>query len=817
MTKPTADQPAARPYESAAEQYWTAGWRGILPLPFGRKSPPPEGWTGWEGDEPSYADVMAWTEDRAHSNVGLRMPPDVLGIDVDSYGDKRGRLTLEECEAKWGGLPPTWRSTSRDDGISGIRFFRVPPGLEWPGVLPGGGVELVHRGHRYAVVAPSLHPEQRPYRWITREGLTSTTIPGPADMPPLPVEWIIGLSLGQHVAQARADLDNDQSWTWIGQLPNHNTAMCTFMAEWTARAVQAITTHGDSRHDTTRNQVLAVIRFGEQGHTGTSVALDRLRASFIRNVVGDNSRTLREASSEWGRIVTGAVRIVAGNPEITMTEGDPCPPVIATLRVPPRTQRVVDSTSPDLASTSPDPTGEVIAMLLAANTAPTTTQPRPTSPEVPGEVAEPDSWARADLQSLLQGDISEPPPEFLRLTNGLALFYPGRVNGIIGASESAKTWIMLEGVRQAVEAGIPVAYVDFEDGWRGITGRLVHLGLTREQIWSGIAYINPDRAFDAVAERMLAEMLGDFRPQLVVMDGVNACMTLNGWDLLSNKDATMFSQKILKPIARTGAAVSYVDHLPKADNDLAGAIGAQAKRAMTTGCAIKVKVERVFGEGQHGEVQLTVDKDRSGVVRGHCPPGTSVLGTAHLNSDPVTGHVTIRIEPATRIPVRGTDPALQPLMQAISEFLERMDGPVSGAAIERAVRGAATDTKRDAIDRLVIEGYIGQERVGRSIEHTSIRAYRIDPFSGRTTSPTSPDLASTSPGEVAGGSSRPPRLTSTSSRGERRGPGGLFDDLEGPDLASEAGQRTYDNVTIDDEGHLINADTGEVIDPTAEE
>ena len=58
---------------------------------------------------------------------------EVIGIDVDHYisggKEKFGGDQLKELEAKLGPLPPTWISSSRSDGISGIRFFVVPKGI----------------------------------------------------------------------------------------------------------------------------------------------------------------------------------------------------------------------------------------------------------------------------------------------------------------------------------------------------------------------------------------------------------------------------------------------------------------------------------------------------------------------------------------------------------------------------------------------------------------------------------------------------------------------------------------------------------------
>ena len=82
------------PYASAAAAYWQAGWRGIVPLPARAKKNPPSGFTGSTGVDPSYADLDAWaTGPEGSGNIALRMPRDVIGIDVDAYGDKLGRQT----------------------------------------------------------------------------------------------------------------------------------------------------------------------------------------------------------------------------------------------------------------------------------------------------------------------------------------------------------------------------------------------------------------------------------------------------------------------------------------------------------------------------------------------------------------------------------------------------------------------------------------------------------------------------------------------------------------------------------------------------
>ena len=182
------------PYRVAAVLYFEAGWPGPLPLPVQAKREPPPGYTGAEGIYPSRADVQDWADNgKGHGNIALRLPDDVIGVDVDMYDGKQGRATLAQLEAKWGPLPDTWVSSSRDDG-SGIRLYRVPAGMKWPSVA-GPDIEIIQYGHRYAMVWPSVHPNGGTYRWMTLDGLTlDGKVPRREAITELPPKWVDGLS-----------------------------------------------------------------------------------------------------------------------------------------------------------------------------------------------------------------------------------------------------------------------------------------------------------------------------------------------------------------------------------------------------------------------------------------------------------------------------------------------------------------------------------------------------------------------------------------------------------------------------------------------
>ncbi len=327
------------------------------------------------------------------------------------------------------------------------------------------------------------------------------------------------------------------------------------------------------------------------------------------------------------------------------------------------------------------------------------------------------SWWPRDLTATLNGHDPEPDPAHLTRDDGINLFYPGRINGLIGESESGKTWVALLAILQATRRRQPVILLDFEDTAAGIIERLTSMGATHDNL-THLTYIAPDESLTADAARDLADTLATTNPHLVVLDGFNAAMTLLGLDLNSNTDATKFAQQLLTPLARTAAAVVYVDHVPKAkDARGKGGIGAQAKRAMTTGCAITVNVLDDFGRGMTGRLGLTIDKDRPGKVRAHAHQARHI-GEAIIDS--TRAHtVTVTITTAAAAGHRPTT-----LMQTISDYLASCQGQ---EATSNQVRKNVTGNNQHidhALDVLRAEGFVAR-LVG---DRNSWRHHLITPF-----------------------------------------------------------------------------------------
>ena len=390
------DQPAPAttgPYATAFDTYYSAGWRGILPLPPRRKKSPPNGYTGNEGVFPSYADLLDWSEGRPDANVALRMPRDVIGLDVDAYDGKVGGQTFTDLVVKHGALPPTWRSTSRDDGVSAIRFYRIPTGLQWPSSFPG--IEVVRFAHRYAVVWPSIHPDTGgTYRWIDPAGhAVIGVVPRPDDLPMLPDTWISGLTGGEaERVNAKADLTDEATRAWINA--HGQGRPCRAVTTLLGRYVLALNAAGESRHETALKATRALVEMAGEGHQGVATALGQVHSAFVRAIDDDRDRV-----GEWERMVTGAVRLAAAHHPDPETE-DPCEDPMRGLLGPIEPRPIQPPRSDPWTAPSPLPASALVSVDASS---PET----PAAPSTPTTPTDPDVMAAVRQQLLLEATEKE--------------------------------------------------------------------------------------------------------------------------------------------------------------------------------------------------------------------------------------------------------------------------------------------------------------------------------------------------------------------------------------------------------------------------
>lgn len=194
------------PFADGAEALLASALGSPLPVPFGKKAPPPSGYTGAGGIRPSGPDVEEWKAHRGGYNIALRPAPDVVLVDVDSYDDKPGAATLADFEADHGTLAATWRLTARDDDVNGQRMYRLPEGVDEADLGDmGPGVEVIRAGFRYAMAGGSVHPNGGTYEYVAPDGTRSLTPPHKDDLPELTATQVGGLRCkGKAKATTRA-------------------------------------------------------------------------------------------------------------------------------------------------------------------------------------------------------------------------------------------------------------------------------------------------------------------------------------------------------------------------------------------------------------------------------------------------------------------------------------------------------------------------------------------------------------------------------------------------------------------------------------
>jgi hypothetical protein len=387
------------PYATAAASYFTAGWPSVLPLPAGRKHPPPVGYTGRGALIPSRADVQCWIEEQPGANIGVRPPEGVVGVDVDAYGGKQGKATLEELEARLGPLPRRRRTTSRDDGLSGIYWLRVPLGLGWPGVL-GPGIEVIQPAHRYGVMPLSVHPETgRPYQWVTQDGeVLGWEPPRVEELEAMPAAWVAEFGkaavpepVGSRTQVLPADAD-----AWLEALAPG--PICGKVRRALDGALEALR-GGSGRHDAMVFATFKLVRCGAEGHHGALEALVVLWEAFRAAV------TERDVIVEWARMVCGAI---GKSLDVVRADVDPC---------------TISPFGPGLVMPA-GPAGLMRQAEIGYSCGPETPFPAPPTAEEQfrGEV---EKWAaqlriRKAAQRLVEGEIRPETPASVRLVDLLA-------------------------------------------------------------------------------------------------------------------------------------------------------------------------------------------------------------------------------------------------------------------------------------------------------------------------------------------------------------------------------------------------------------
>lgn len=328
-------------FTDIALRYLDAGYAPI-PLPPGEKHPPPTGFTGRNGKRADAAQIASWTKKYGKdANAGVWFGPTVTvdgedyqlaGIDVDHYGDKRGGDQLQSLENELGPLSAQsapWISSARTDGISGIRWFRVPledsdgKRIELRGKADEA-IEVIQYKHRYAVVWPSINPKTETEYWwfppavaLTEDGKTGPAswretdeLPDPKTFPVLSDRWVTYLREHRsHTGKIDLSIGVDDLYQWATDVFNDGgeDALCwniaTALNTWKRKI-----TEDESSHDKITDAHWMLYSLAAEGHTGWQYAVTEIEQHWADSVSRSGKRDPREAGAEMFRSKTGALR-----------------------------------------------------------------------------------------------------------------------------------------------------------------------------------------------------------------------------------------------------------------------------------------------------------------------------------------------------------------------------------------------------------------------------------------------------------------------------------------------------------------------------
>lgn len=262
-----------------------------FPLPSGLKHPPPVGVTGANGT-PYTGD---WPED---CNVGLRLAPHVIGLDVDGEEHAPGKVgpqTIARLEAELGQLPATAYSTRHGAGSeTRVMLFEVPSGYKF---RESGldDVEVIQSHHRYLVVAPSTLEDGTAYGWYGSDD-RPIGFPSRWDIEALPEAWLYRLFTE---STPTGSAFQGSPAAWLESLGDY---------EPDDRVLSVIERMRDDspREDMLKRQ-RELIGLGAEGHLGVRAALDVLHGLWTSraHVSGD-------PDEEWGRALLDGIAKFGG-------------------------------------------------------------------------------------------------------------------------------------------------------------------------------------------------------------------------------------------------------------------------------------------------------------------------------------------------------------------------------------------------------------------------------------------------------------------------------------------------------------------------
>jgi len=681
---------------------------GYTPIPItpGEKRPAIPQWTRVSYDTADDVRLMfknAESEAGAEVNIGLALGEASGGL-VDVDLDHPKALRLRDLF-----LPPTAMMSGRagarrshywydlvDSLPEGTRRYKMPDGSVSVELRSSGGQTLI---------APSKHPSGESYRW---EGEPFGGEEGPAREH--------GMILSARVVTL--------------------AMACVLVDGWPMRG---------GRHEAYLALAGGLLRFG----TSDSMSVHPLWESALPNLI----RALAEATNDEDGPETRSSEVMGSTMErLRLGKNVQGFPTLA---------KIIGQEHSDLVRTY----AREIESILGHATRPA---PEPIVTEVAGEsegeirVIDPEnrsplderafSWEPVDMAPYLENKVADVEPGILYRSDGVGLFYPGRVNCLYGRSESGKSWLTIFASKSVIEAGGKVLYLDCEDEPQETLKRFWALGAANDDILHRLAYIRPE---DPIARLMVNKWnenvasdvakgnemafktaLDGFQPDLIIVDGLTVLYGLHGFDTNSATDTEKITHWMKSLTDNGRRTVILIDHTAKNAQLGATPLGSQHKVAMIQGTAIQVHPITRPVKGRKGEVVLAVGKDRLGSVRQHSEGDDPAIAAEVILDSTKSGSMVITINPPNpnKVIIGETadggdafDKMAEQQDNILAALREDRDNGGTGLS-QSALMGAAGGMKKYAqkiVDNLVRDKFIERSRKGNSLTHVLV----LDPYS----------------------------------------------------------------------------------------
>lgn len=724
-------------YAQATPLYRAAGWVQVIPLPEGRKTPPPSGYTGRSRKPVTDEQVQFWSQASPTANTGLVIPEGVLVLDIDAAQGHQvkadGAKGISELTRELGALPATWSSTAHGiDSPARHLFYKVPEGLAWKGGAIEG-VDILQPGHRYSVVWPSIHPSGEMYCWYAPSGSPASTLPRISDLATLPWKWVDWLRKPDH-----ANVSNSMRLIPSNSM-GYDDRMCKAINTFLNKTLANPASKG-SRHDTTLQAVWALVNFAQEGHRGALDAISQLKPRFIAEVAPDRQGREREAAREWAAILSGAMEKVNG----IQSHVDPCEQSKIERMTPGEFNEPAQSytVARQTEESYQRAVQNIGAMPVQAGSTPVASVQNG-SMESHEASKTSSSWQFEDLRQLASGIELLPTPTVFQREDGQGLFYRGAVNDLHGEPGCGKSMIAQIATAQELKSNHDVIYIDYEDSARNVVKRLLLLGVTGEAIVTHLHYVRPSAkpssptSLDGWKETLAYADTAT----LSIIDGVTSCLAYASLDSNSGDDIAAWYNTMPRLISACGPAVVLIDHVVKSkDNRGRYAGGSMQKLALIDGISYSVDMTKPVGKGLRGTIVIKSSKDRISEIEEHCAVSWSSNGS-HMRE-------------AARIEINSTDPKLMRvnvarpnmmpsdettrqrgierptgLMEKISRIIENAPEEPNQTEIIELLKDDGSSARKTtvltAINRL-LEGEWISNRSGRNNRniYASVRPYR---------------------------------------------------------------------------------------------